>query len=97
MRVFNKEKFKFLPEAIFLDIDNTIYRYDMSHIPALEAVKNKIISKFSISNEDFEIAYNDARFAVKKRLTRTASSHSRLLYFQQMLEYCLLNSISKVF
>jgi HAD superfamily hydrolase (TIGR01549 family) len=92
MKIFNKERFKCLPEAILLDIDNTIYPYDMSHKPALEAVKNKIVSKFSISEDDFQRAYNNARLIVKKRLVDTASSHSRLLYFQQMLEYFGLGS-----
>ena len=49
-------------------------------------------SSFSISPEEFDNAFNEARNHVKNRLQNTASSHSRLLYLQRMLEIMELGS-----
>lgn len=93
MKINNKNKFgNQLPDAILFDIDNTLYPYDPAHKAAREAVVKKVTRRFSISEEDFNKAYDDSRKRIKKRLGPIASSHSRLLYMQAMLENIGLGS-----
>ncbi|AQT61383.1 HAD family hydrolase [Cellvibrio sp. PSBB023] len=92
IKFINQSKFTKIPDAIFFDIDNTLYSYEPSHAAALNAVKDKVVSTFSISPENFDKAFKSARKEVKERLKLTASSHSRLLYFQRMLEIMGLGS-----
>ena len=92
MKIYKEEKFLELPEAVFLDLDNTLYSYDSAHSIALGSVKKKLVDSLSISSKDFDFGYSTAREEVKKSLTGTAASHSRLLYFQRMLEYFGLKS-----
>lgn len=92
MNVKNHERFNCLPDAILFDTDNTLYPYQPAHNAALDAVRKKVVSSFSISNEDFDSAFEEARRQVKVRLKHTASSHSRLLYLQRMLEILGLGS-----
>lgn len=89
---FNRERFERLPDAVLLDLDNTLYAYDPPHRAAMQAVRAKAVNLFSITPEQFDQAFDRAREDVKQRLPGTASSHSRLLYFQRMLEIIGLNS-----
>ena len=81
-----------LPDAILFDTDNTLYNYDPAHNSALLAVKDKAINDFSIQASEFDSAFDEARKQIKLRLEGTASSHSRLLYLQRMLEILGLGS-----
>ena len=81
-----------LPKGILFDTDNTLYAYEPAHTAAQIAVKKKVTARFSISPIEFDNAYAAARDQVKKRLGATASSHSRLLYLQGMLELLGLGS-----
>ncbi len=92
MNINNQERFARLPDAFLFDTDNTLYPYDPAHFAAQKAVRDKVVSTFSISNETFEKAFKEARNQVKARLKHTASSHSRLLYLQRMLEIMGLGS-----
>lgn len=92
MKINNPERFTRLPDAFLFDTDNTLYPYDPAHAAAQRAVRNKVITTFSISPDDFDKAFKDARQQVKTRLKHTASSHSRLLYLQRMLELMGLGS-----
>jgi putative hydrolase of the HAD superfamily len=92
MRIFNPEQFNRLPNAILFDTDNTLYSYDSPHSMAQIAVKEKVMHTLSVRSEDFDVAFIEARIQVKKRLKGTASSHSRLLYMQRMLEIMGLGS-----
>ncbi len=92
MKIYNKEKFLKLPDLFLFDTDNTLYPYDPSHLSAQKAVREKIISTFSINPEDFDNAYKEARKQIKVQLGNTASSHSRLLYLQRLLEIMGLGS-----
>ena len=74
------------------DTDNTLYPYDPAHTAAQQAVRNKVVNTFSIKPEVFDAAFKEARQQVKTRLKHTASSHSRLLYLQRMLEIMGLGS-----
>ncbi len=86
MKIINKERFSRLPDAFLFDIDNTLYPYEPAHAAAHAAVRDKVQKMFSVSPEDFDRAFRQAREEVKSRLGQTASSHSRLLYSQRMLE-----------
>lgn len=90
--IYSKDKFVCLPDAILFDTDNTLYPYDPAHLAAQKAVKDKVINMFSINPDDFDKAFKEARQQVKTRLKETASSHSRLLYIQRMLEIMGLGS-----
>lgn len=92
MDIYKPELFSRLPDAFLFDTDNTLYPYDPAHAAAHAAVREKVVSTFSISPDDFEKAFKEARNQVKARLKHTASSHSRLLYLQRMLEIMGLGS-----
>jgi HAD superfamily hydrolase (TIGR01549 family) len=92
MKLFKENKINGLPDAILFDTDNTLYSYEPAHTAAQSAVREKVVSTFSIGPEVFDKAFNEARIQVKSKLKNTASSHSRLLYLQRMLEIMGLGS-----
>ncbi|WP_347556210.1 HAD family hydrolase [Robbsia sp. KACC 23696] len=92
MKVLAPNRFDRRPDAILFDTDNTLYHYDPAHAAAMAAVREKVTSQLSISAAVFEKAFDEARRQVKARLKHTASSHSRLLYMQRMLELMGLGS-----
>lgn len=92
MKINNQEQFSRLPDAILFDADNTLYSYEPAHASAQKAIREKMVTKFSITREEFDEIFTNARNQVKSRLKYTASSHSRLLYFQRMLEIMGLGS-----
>jgi len=92
MKIIDQKRFTRLPSAILFDTDNTLYPYLPAHLSALKAVKDKVIVEFSIKENEFDVAFTEARNQIKNRLGRTASSHSRLLYLQRMLEIMGLGS-----
>jgi len=70
-------------KAVILDLDDTIVNSTDSHNIALKHVLN-----YYFNNNN--ALYNEARSMVHNRLNGTAASHSRLIYFKEMLE--LVNS-----
>lgn len=74
------------PRAILFDLDNTLYDYDKAHHQAIKAVEKKALNLLGISSDTFRVLFNQARDEVKKQLGNTGSSHSRLLYFQKLIE-----------
>jgi len=92
IKIYNKERFKRLPDAILFDTDNTLYSYEPAHKAAQKAVKTKVVQTLSLKSEDFDDAFTEARKQIKDRLRNTASSHNRLLYLQRMLEIMGLGS-----
>lgn len=92
VKIYSKELFDRLPDCILFDTDNTLYPYEPAHFAAQKAVKDKVVSTFSIKPEIFDKAFKEARKQIKQRLKGTASSHSRLLYLQRMLEVMGLGS-----
>jgi HAD superfamily hydrolase (TIGR01549 family) len=92
MKFFSRDRFTRLPDAILFDTDNTLYPYEPAHALAQQAVREKVVKTFSINPKDFDNAFGEARKQVKSRLKNTASSHSRLLYLQRMLEIMGLGS-----
>jgi putative hydrolase of the HAD superfamily len=86
LMVASPDKLNVLPGAVLLDLDNTIYPYEPSHEVALARVREKAERLLSIPHGDFDTLYARARAEVKARLGNTAASHSRLLYFQRLIE-----------
>lgn len=92
MKIYKPKLFNQLPDAFLFDLDNTLYPYEPSHNAAQKFIRNKIINKFSITKNDFDKAFSNATQQVKSINKKTAASHSRLLYFQRMLEIMGLGS-----
>lgn len=86
------EAFRRLPDAVLFDTDNTLYAYEPAHLAGMRAVREKAARLFGIASDKFDQGFDAARSAIKERLGKTASSHSRLLYFQRMLELLGLGS-----
>ena len=86
LRIHHAEKFSTVPAAIIFDTDNTLYAYNPPHQVATEAVEKKAVKLLGVERDAFRNAFNSARQKVKKQLGPTASSHSRLLYYQQTIE-----------
>jgi len=75
-----------LPSAVIFDTDNTLYSYENPHAAGIKAVEKKVLALLGINNTEFYLAYEKSRKQIKELLLNTASSHSRLLYFQRTLE-----------
>ncbi|TRX13400.1 HAD family hydrolase [Flavobacterium gawalongense] len=84
-------------KGILLDIDNTLYDYNITHTIAKNNVLKYCVEEFSLSKTEINIAYEKARKKVHVELAETAASHNRLLYFQKMLEILKLNSLKYSF
>ncbi len=80
------------PQAIIFDTDNTLYHYKPADEAATKATGLKACDLLGISLENFNKAFVIARSEVKSQLNKTASSHSRLLYYQRTIEILGLNT-----
>lgn len=76
---------------LILDLDNTLYGYDIPHKQALSNVLSAFSAKFDVDSAVCEETYRLARLKTHIELPALAASHNRLLYFQKMLE---LNGLS---
>ncbi len=74
------------PRAIIFDTDNTLYAYDAPHAEATAATEAKAVRLLGADLGSVRDAFRQARDEVKRQLGETASSHSRLLYFQRGIE-----------
>ncbi len=74
------------PSCVLLDFDNTLYDYASCNRAGMEAARSLAQSLLNIAAGDFDQCFADARSELKARLGATASSHSRLLYFQRTVE-----------
>ncbi|WP_064791581.1 HAD family hydrolase [Shewanella woodyi] len=77
---------KDFPKAVIFDTDNTLYPYHYSHQQASLAVQQKAEKILGIKQSRFSDALKISKREIKERLGETASSHSRLLYFQRTIE-----------
>lgn len=78
---------------LILDLDNTLYGYDIPHKIALSAVLESFSAKFAISKDQTQQSFDKARKSTHLDLPTRAASHNRLLYVQKMLEYNDINSM----
>ncbi len=70
---------------IVFDLDNTLYNYDKPHTIALNYIFNIISNESKISIELIKYAYDRVNKEVKCNLLSTASSHSRIIYFKNLI------------
>ena len=74
-------------DAVFFDLDDTLYDYMPCHKSALSACFDMFSRRYrNISKRSFIENFDIARNEIKKELKGTASSHNRILYFQRMIE-----------
>jgi putative hydrolase of the HAD superfamily len=74
------------PSAVIFDTDNTLYPDYEAHNSAKKAVLRKSKQLLNIEPKEFEKSLSISRTKIKENLGDTASSHSRLLYFQLAIE-----------
>jgi putative hydrolase of the HAD superfamily len=74
------------PKAVIFDTDNTLYLYKPAHKSAINAFVSKAVKSLKVDKKTLIETYNYSRIEIKKQLGNTASSHSRLLYFQRTIE-----------
>ena len=86
LKVINKKINLIRPSAVLFDTDNTLYEYEPANKQATIAVAEKVKNLLGINEKEFYEKYNQSKEQIKKQLGNTASSHSRLLYFQRLLE-----------
>lgn len=86
MRIYNKAAFATAPSCVLLDLDNTLYDYASCNTAGMNAARGLAQQLLNISSTDFDRCFADARVQVKARLGSTGAAHSRLLYFQRLLE-----------
>lgn len=73
-------------QGVLLDIDDTLYEYEICHKYALMVCYNTFNEKEDISYEIFKAHYDAARKRVNIDLFGQGASHSRFLYFQKLFE-----------
>lgn len=72
--------------GVMLDLDNTLYEYSPCHSAGLSAAFQVYKTKRNIDFDSFMVLYKEAQIHVKISTKGQAASHSRILYFQHMLE-----------
>jgi FMN phosphatase YigB (HAD superfamily) len=73
------------PNQIVFDLDHTLYDHQLPNKIAMEKLVEHLSNETSFPKDKIEIAYNAARISVKNSLGDTGSSHSRILYLNQMI------------
>lgn len=86
MKFHNKDAFQGRPDCVLLDLDNTLYDVEAPMAAGQQAARDYAKNELSIDAETFDRAFTVSREELKHRLGHTASSHSRLLYFQRTIE-----------
>ncbi|MDC6350608.1 HAD family hydrolase [Zeaxanthinibacter sp. PT1] len=71
---------------IILDLDNTLYAYDVPHKAAMNTVYDEFHRLYDLNRKAAESVFTLARKQTHLELPSQAASHNRLLYFQKMLE-----------
>jgi putative hydrolase of the HAD superfamily len=83
------KKFSFF----FLDLDDTLYAYDVCHEAGLEGFVNFAEANFNLTREVILAGYKSARKTINSRLAGFATSHSRLLYAKEFCEAFKINPV----
>ncbi len=79
------------PDLVILDLDNTLYDYEVANTAGENALINFLNQNLKISNSELIARFIDSRKSVKSTLGLTAASHSRLLYVREILNSIDLN------
>jgi FMN phosphatase YigB (HAD superfamily) len=74
------------PDAVLFDLDDTLYAYSPAHAAGIIAARQHCEAKIGLDPAAFDARFAEARDDVNARLSGTAASHHRLLYFQRLVE-----------
>lgn len=86
MKIYHPELFKQKPNAVFFDLDHTLYDYPSAHEAGMAASEHLAADIIGTNAQQFQVLFAQAREIVKHRVGDVAASHSRLLYFQALIE-----------
>lgn len=75
-----------MKKAVLFDLDDTLYDYKNPNKKGVLASYRIISKEIKISKTKFLKLYKRANDEIKYELAGTASSHSRILYFQRIIE-----------
>lgn len=75
-----------MSKIIFFDLDGTLYSYNSGHNSGLKGAYEYWTELTGDNYDSFLQKYSKSRQTVKRFLTGTVGSHSRVLYFQGMVE-----------
>jgi HAD superfamily hydrolase (TIGR01549 family) len=80
-------------KGIILDLDNTLYNYNICHSKALNNVLTFLQKNYNNKKDIDELInlYHDISNKLKYELNSTASSHNKNIYFKQLIEQLNLN------
>lgn len=73
-------------KAIILDLDDTLYEYEVLNRQSISALRDYTCQLYKVSIEEFDQAFSKARKDTKDILGETGASHNRMLYCQRILE-----------
>lgn len=76
-------------KCIVFDLDETLYDYESVNTFCFNLIINKLCNLLNKDKKDILYLLEQSKLGVKKNILGTASSHSRILYFQKLCE--LLN------
>ena len=92
MKIINHKVLKSPPQAVFIDLDDTLYDYQTAHQVALDTVLQMLSIQYGFNKLELSSAFSKARKQVKLLLKSNPSSRNRLIYFQSMFEILGLGS-----
>jgi HAD superfamily hydrolase (TIGR01509 family) len=85
-----EESFKHIDLAgvkgVLIDLDNTLYPYEINHKRSMEKCINRCEQQYGVSRDKFTAFFKPSREKIHHQLFGQAASHSRLLYFQTFAE-----------
>lgn len=73
-------------KGVLFDLDNTLCEETPPHKAGMEKLYDEMNVARSMSLDEFDLLYNEARQEVKREHYGTASAHNRLLYIQRLVE-----------
>ena len=73
------------PNIVVLDLDGTLYQYETCHALGMTVLYNFLNPQLGLTRGEFQTLFDQARSRVKQRLGNVASSHSRLIYLEQLM------------
>jgi len=75
-----------MKKAVLFDLDDTLYEYEPANQKGLREAYSILKKEIKISFDKFIKLYKLSRAEVHRELAGTASSHSRVIYFQRLVE-----------
>jgi FMN phosphatase YigB (HAD superfamily) len=80
-------------KGILLDLDDTLYEYDNTHKTALTSTLRMVQEIHDLEASVVNSAFEFAKKKLKSILPNVAANHSRILYFQLMMEFLNIKPI----